>query len=56
MWNILIGVVTVAIAIYAMINVVMSTLPREKKMMWFAIVVLIPLIGPIAYYTLKPTQ
>jgi len=56
MTNVLIGVVVVAIAIFAMINIAIGTMPREKKMIWFAIVVLIPLIGPIAYYVVKPYQ
>ncbi|MCP4457359.1 MAG: hypothetical protein GY816_04940 [Cytophagales bacterium] len=53
MWGILVGVVTVAIAIYAMIMVAMSKMSNAKMMIWFAIVVLIPLIGPIAYFSLK---
>jgi len=56
MMNIIIGVVTVAIAIYAMIGVAMSTMNNNKKMIWFAIVVLIPLLGPAMYFILKPNK
>lgn len=56
MTNILIGVVTVAIAIYAMIGVIMSNMTNQKKMIWFAIVVLLPLLGPILYFVMKPNK
>jgi len=48
-----IGVVTVTLAIYAMISISIGSMTKEKKTAWFAIVVLIPLIGPILYYALK---
>jgi hypothetical protein len=56
MTDILIGVVVVAIAIYAMIGVSMSNMTQGRKMTWFAIVVLLPLVGPILYFVLKPNK
>lgn len=46
---IFIGVFAAAVAVYAMINILMARFSTNKKMLWFAIVVLIPLVGPLAY-------
>lgn len=43
------GVFAAAIAIYAMINILMGQFSNNKKMLWFAIVVLIPVLGPLVY-------
>lgn len=53
---IIVGVVVVALAIYAMVSVSMSNMPKEKKMVWFAFVVLVPFIGPVVYYIKRPDQ
>ncbi|GAB4230299.1 MAG: hypothetical protein Tsb0034_02130 [Ekhidna sp.] len=45
-----IALVAAALAIHAMIDVIMKRFDYGKKMMWFAIVVLIPLLGPLVYY------
>lgn len=44
-----IGVFAVAVAVYAMINILLARFSNNKKMIWFAIVVLVPVIGPLVY-------
>lgn len=44
-----IGVFAVAVAVYAMINILMARFSINKKMIWFAIVVLVPVVGPLIY-------
>ena len=44
------AVFAVAIAIYAMINILMVRFSTYKKMCWFAIVTLIPVLGPLVYF------
>lgn len=56
MGSIIIGVIVVSLAIFAMISISMSGMPKEKKMIWFAVVVLIPLLGPVIYYIKRPDQ
>ncbi len=45
-----IGVIAVAASITAMINILLSRFTRNKKMIWFAIVTLVPLLGPLVYF------
>lgn len=56
MISIMIGLIVVAIAIYAMISISMSGMTKEKKMIWFALVVLVPFVGPVLYYIRRPDQ
>jgi hypothetical protein len=51
---IIFGLVIVTLSIYAMISVVISNMDNNRKILWFVIVALIPVIGPIAYYSIKP--
>ncbi len=44
-----VSVFAAAIAIYAMINILMARFSTNKKMIWFAVVVLVPLLGPLIY-------
>ncbi|WP_436516630.1 PLD nuclease N-terminal domain-containing protein [Ekhidna sp. To15] len=44
-----VGVFAVAVAVYAMINILMARFSTNKKMLWFAIVVLFPVVGPLMY-------
>ena len=39
-----------ALAIISMINVLMIRMSRNRKMLWFAIVTLVPVVGPIVYW------
>ncbi len=50
---IIVGVIVVTVAIYAMVSISASNMEKSSKMMWFAIVVLIPFIGPLSYYFLR---
>jgi len=50
---IVLGVVIVSLAIYAMVSISASHMERQKKIAWFAIVVLIPFVGPLAYFLLR---
>lgn len=38
-----------ALAVYAMINILMTRMSNRKKMLWFALAVLLPIVGPIIY-------
>lgn len=49
----IIGVIVVSIAIYAMIDIVNRSIRTKTKIIWFPIVVLIPLIGPVCYFFLR---
>jgi cytochrome bd-type quinol oxidase subunit 2 len=51
---ILLGVVVVSLAIYAMVSISVSHMEKSKKMLWFAIAALLPLLGPLLYFFLKP--
>ena len=52
----ILAVLTVALTIYTLLFVAMSGMKKEKLMAWFAIVVLIPIIGPLLYYVIKPNK
>ncbi|MEO9872023.1 PLD nuclease N-terminal domain-containing protein [Ekhidna sp.] len=43
------AVFAAAIAVYSMINILMASFSINKKMVWFAIVALIPILGPLVY-------
>ncbi len=44
-----IAVFAAAAAIFSMINILLSRMAINKKMVWFAFVVLFPLVGPMIY-------
>ena len=46
---IIISIFAAAIAIYAMLDILRSRMKINRKMLWFAIVVIIPIIGPLVY-------
>jgi hypothetical protein len=50
MGTIIIAVIAVAFAIWAMVDISNSSLHRNQKVGWFAAVILIPIAGPIIYY------
>lgn len=56
MLYVIVGIIAVSVAIYSMISISMSNMTKSKKMIWFAIVVLIPIVGPVTYYMLKPNR
>lgn len=47
------GVIVVSIAIYAMIDIANRGIRTQTKIIWFPVVVLIPLIGPLCYFFLR---
>lgn len=44
-----ISVIAVALAIYSMIDVLRVRIAVNKKMIWFALVVIVPILGPLVY-------
>lgn len=42
-----------AVAVYAMINILMTRMSNSKKMLWFVLVVLVPILGPIIYLVMR---
>lgn len=46
---IVISIFAAAIAIYAMLDILRSRMKVNRKMLWFAIVVVFPIVGPIIY-------
>ena len=56
MLYIIIGILAVSLAVYSMISISMSGMEKQRKMVWFAIVALIPIVGPITYYIVGPNR
>lgn len=46
----ILALIAAAFAIWAMVSIAKSSLKTDQKILWFAIVILIPLIGPIIYF------
>ena len=46
---IIISIFAATIAIYSMLDVLRSRLPLNRKMVWFAVVVIFPILGPVVY-------
>ena len=44
------ALVAAALAIYAMVDLSMRRFPLKIKMVWFPIIILVPLLGPLLYY------
>lgn len=44
------ALVAAALGIYGMVDISMRPFPINRKMIWFPIVVLIPVIGPLLYF------
>ncbi|MEP5613595.1 MAG: PLDc N-terminal domain-containing protein [Cyclobacteriaceae bacterium] len=51
-WLIL-GIVGAAIAIFAMVDLSLRSYTRKIRLIWYPIVILIPVIGPLAYYFVR---
>lgn len=49
-WIMIFSVVVVAIALYTMIDVLRTRMTSTRKMIWFAVVVLVPVLGPAIYF------
>jgi hypothetical protein len=50
----ILGFIYLIIVIYAILQIVQSSADNGKKAIWIAIVLVIPVIGPIAWYFLGP--
>lgn len=50
----LLGLIHLAIAIWAILNIVKSHTSTGKKIIWALIVIIFPLVGLIAWYFLGP--
>ena len=46
----IIALVGAAFAIWAMISVAQSKLDGKQKAIWFAVVILLPVLGPLIYW------
>ncbi|MEO9967071.1 MAG: PLDc N-terminal domain-containing protein [Reichenbachiella sp.] len=46
----ILAVIAASFAIWALISVAQSSLNTNQKVIWFAIVILLPLLGPIIYW------
>ena len=49
-YQLYIATVAAALAIHSMIDILMKTWPVKVRIIWFALVVLLPILGPLAYY------
>ncbi|MEO9802164.1 MAG: PLD nuclease N-terminal domain-containing protein [Reichenbachiella sp.] len=50
MTSTLIALVAAAFAIWALVSIAQSKMNTNQKVIWFAIVILLPLLGPIVYW------
>lgn len=50
----ILGFLYLIVVIYAVLRIVQSSADNGKKALWIAIVLVIPVIGPIAWYLLGP--
>ncbi|MCV9386254.1 PLD nuclease N-terminal domain-containing protein [Reichenbachiella ulvae] len=45
-----ITVIAAALVIWSLISVAKSAMRKNRKLLWFAIVILLPIIGPLVYF------
>jgi hypothetical protein len=50
----ILGILVLIGDIWALINILQSSAPNEKKLLWVVVVVLLPLLGLILWYFLGP--
>ena len=50
----ILGVLILIGDIWALINIVQSSSPNDKKLLWVVVVVLLPLLGLILWFFLGP--
>jgi hypothetical protein len=53
-YNGLLGLLVLAGDIWAIINIVQSSVSSEKKLLWVLVVVILPLLGLILWFFLGP--
>lgn len=54
MFNSLIGLVVLALCIWAILNVIKSNVDSGKKVLWILLIVLLPVIGLIIWALMGP--
>ena len=52
--NILLLLAVIALTVYALVRLNRDDLPEDDKIWWTAVIVLFPLLGPGAYFILRP--
>lgn len=50
----ILGILILIGDIWALINILQSSAPNDKKLLWVIVVVLLPLLGLILWYFLGP--
>jgi hypothetical protein len=50
----ILGILVLIGDIWALINILQSSAPNDKKLLWVVVVVLLPLLGLILWYFLGP--
>jgi hypothetical protein len=50
----ILGILVLIGDIWALINILQSSAPNDKKLLWIVVVVLLPLLGLILWYFLGP--
>lgn len=53
-YNGLLGLLVLAGDIWAILNIVQSSVSNEKKLLWILVVVLLPLLGLVLWFFLGP--
>ncbi|MEO9964152.1 MAG: PLD nuclease N-terminal domain-containing protein [Reichenbachiella sp.] len=56
MLEMIFALIVVTFAIWAMVDVAQNQMKNQYKVIWFAVVILIPLAGPIFYYWIKTNR
>lgn len=54
MFNSLVGLIILALAIWAILNVIKSNVDVGKKVLWILLIVLLPVIGLIIWALMGP--
>jgi len=54
-YGLYLSLLAAAIAIYGMVDILMARMSNKNKMIWFAIVVVLPLVGALIYFIRKPS-
>ena len=50
----LIGILTLLLAVWALIGVLQSSVPPVEKLIWVVVIILMPLLGFLIWYLIGP--
>lgn len=50
MEGLIFAVIAASMAVWAIIDVIRSSMEMNKRMIWITVVILFPLVGPLIYY------